>query len=171
MCPQSPSCLASKRLHTRRLPPAYLRWHSRNGTQHHPSIVLYLLLMVPPHTHTPGDWGPCGDFHALNKATVPSRYFIPHLSAILTRCHNFLWHEPYPPTPSPWSMLPHNTSVIYPQLYPAHLLHQPTHSRQHMLLVSLLPFTGGGVMWWTLNSGLASQMTLTNHVQLEMVCI
>ena len=43
------------------------------------------LHMVPKRT--PGDWRPCGDFRALNKATVPDRYRVPHLQDFTASIH------------------------------------------------------------------------------------
>ena len=35
------------------------------------------LHMVPKKT--PGDWQPCGDYHALNRVTISDCYPIPHI--------------------------------------------------------------------------------------------
>nr|XP_054920602.1 uncharacterized protein LOC129381617 [Dermacentor andersoni] len=43
------------------------------------------LHMVPKYT--PGEWRPCGDYRALNQATVPNRYPVPRIHDVTSSLH------------------------------------------------------------------------------------
>ena len=43
------------------------------------------LHMVPKKIH--GDWHPYGDYRALNNATIPDRYLIPHIQDFTATLH------------------------------------------------------------------------------------
>src|ERR1700755_2291527 len=46
------------------------------------------LHLVPKST--PGDWRPCGDYRALNAATVPDRHSLPHIQDFTSHLHGSL---------------------------------------------------------------------------------